>query len=439
MIKNGKKLSELFYNNKFLLIFSVVAAVIIWIVVAVEFSPETEITIRNVPVRVASTGVANSMKLEPFGAENLTVDVTVVGKRYIVEDDSVVKDIDAVANTASVTKAGTHKLSIDVGSISTRPQYEIVSYSVSEVEVLFDYYVEKQVPVNPVISIENGEFAAEGYFAEEFNPEVEKVTIYGPKSEVEAVMRVDAYATVAGNLVENNGFNASMKLAKLNGDTPRYVGIKSSKNDMSSGNIYINTVIYKEAVAESAVTFTDLPAGLENADNLIKYTVEPASAVFGFSDAVSEKVSVATISFNDLDFGSAAEQEFVVEYSANQGISVKDEETGKAGTQTFTIKVSLREINYSSIALPAQPESLSVKDINNKHHLKYEIVSLGDSQSISVCGFGDKVFSLTTSDLQLDFSAVPADASGEIEVPVVLDADYCWIESDYSLKVKIIK
>lgn len=439
MIKNGKKLSELFYNNKFLLIFSVVAAVIIWIVVAVEFSPETEITIRNVPVRVASTGVANSMQLEPFGAENLTVDVTVVGKRYIVEDDGVVNDINAVANTGSVTKAGVHKLSIDVGSISTRPQYKIVSYSVSEVEVLFDYYVEKQVPVNSVISIENGEFAAEGYFAEEFNPEVEKVTIYGPKSEVESVMKVDAFATVAGNMVESDGFSASMKLAKLNGDTPKYVGIKSATNDMSSGNIYINTVIYKEAVASSAVTFTDLPAGLENADSLIEYSVEPASAVFGFSDGVSETVSVATISFNDLDFKSGAEQEFVVDYSASRGVCIKDEETGKPGTQTFTVRVSLREVQYSSISLPSQPQSLSLKAINNKHHLEYEIVSLGDSPTVSICSFGDKVYSLTANDLQLDFSAVPADATGEIEVPVVLGADYCWIDGMYSVKVRIIE
>lgn len=439
MIKNSKKLSELFYNNKFLLIFSVVAAVIIWIVVAVEFSPETEITIRNVPIRVASTGVADSMQLEPFGAENLTVDVTVVGKRYIVEDDGVVNDINAVANTGSVTKAGVHKLSVDVGSISTRPQYKIVSYSVSEVEVLFDYYIEKQVPVNPVISIENGEFAAEGYFAEEFNPEVEKVTIYGPKSEVESVMKVDAYATVAGNMVENDGFTASMKLAKLNGDTPKYVGIKSATNDMSSGNIYINTVIYKEATASSAVTFTDLPAGLENADNLIEYSVEPASAVFGFSDGVSETVSVATISFNDLDFNSGAEQEFVVDYSASRGVCVKDEETGKPGTQKFTVRVSLREVQHSSIVLPAQPESLSIKDINNKHHLKYEIVSLGDVPSIGVCSFGDKAYSLTTNDLQLDFGAVSADVAGEIEVPVVLGADNCWIDGEYKIKVRIIK
>ncbi len=439
MIKKGKKLSDIFYNNKFLLIFSVVAAVIIWVVVAVEFSPETEITIRNVPVRVVSTGVANSMNLEPFGAENLTIDVTVVGKRYIVEDDGLIKDIDAVANTGSVTKAGTYKLGIDVGSVSSRPQYKIVSYSSSEVEVLLDYYVEKQVPVNLVVSIENGEFAAEGYFAEKFNPEVEKVTVYGPKSEVESVMQVDAYATVAGNMVENNGFNASMKLSKLNGDTPRFTGIKSSKTDISSGNIFINTVIYKEAVAESAVTFTDLPAGLENADNLIEYTVEPASAVFGFSDEVAEKVSVATISFNDLNFKSGAEQEFVVDYSVHQGVSVKDEETGMPGTKTFKIKVSLREIRYSDIALAPQSDGFSFKDINNKHQLKYEIVSLGEAQSVSVCSFGDKVYSLTANDLQLDFSAVSADATGEIDVPVVVDADYCWIDTPYSVKVRIIR
>ena len=107
-MKNSRKLSDLFYNNRFLLIFSVVAAVIIWVVVAVEFSPETTITVRNVPIRISSTGLIDSKKLEAFGAENLTVDVTVVGKRYIVEDDSIINDLDAVANTASVTKSGTH-------------------------------------------------------------------------------------------------------------------------------------------------------------------------------------------------------------------------------------------------------------------------------------------------------------------------------------------
>ena len=442
MSKSNRKVTDIFFNNRALLIFSVVAAVIIWVIVAVEFSPETQITIRNVPVRVASTSLTDSMQLEPFGAENLTVDITVVGKRYIVEDDSLVKDIDAFANTGSVSKAGTHRLNVEVGSVSTRPQYEIVSYSVSEVEVLFDYYVERQVPVVPVVSIENGEFAAEGYFAENFVPETEKVTIYGPKSEVESVMQVDAFATVEGNMKENDGFTASMRLVKKNGDTPRFVGIKSANNGVSSGNIFINTVIYKESSALSTVTFTNLPAGLENADNLVEYQIEPAQAVFGFSDEVTETVSVGTVDFNELDFKKGGKQEFVIEYTGKEGVVVKDDEANAPGAKTFTVTVTLKSLEYSNIPLPTAEEGYVIKDVSNKHHLRYEIVSYGDKESVSVCGFGDKVYSVTRDNLRLDFSAVSADASGEIEVPVVLVEDYCWIDSapeEYTAKIRIIR
>lgn len=441
-MKNSRKISDLFYNNRFLLIFSVVAAVIIWVVVAVEFSPETTITVRNVPIRISSTGLIDSKKLEAFGAENLTVDVTVVGKRYIVEDDSIINDLDAVANTASVTKSGTHKLSVDVGSVSTRPQYEIVSYTVSEVEVLFDYYVEKQVPVEPVVSVENGSFAADGYFAEDFEPAVEKVTIYGPKSEVESVMKVDAYATVAGNLKDNNGFTASLKLAKQNGDTPKYVGIKAVTEEMANGSIYINTLIYKEAKASAAVTFTDVPAGIADAGTIVEYKVEPAQAVFGFSDVVSESVPVATISFNEIDFRNKGEQIFVREYSGKEGVVIKDEETGKPGTGSFTVTVTVKNVGYVTVDLPTEENPYAMKDISNRHGLKYEIVGYGKQSMVGVFGASENVYSVSAQDLQLDFSSVAADATGVIEVPVILGRDSCWLDgepSDYTVKVNIIR
>ena len=441
-MKSSRKISDLFYNNRFLLIFSVVAAVIIWVVVAVEFSPETTITVRNVPIRIASTGLIDSKKLEAFGAENLTVDVTVVGKRYIVEDDSIINDIDAVASTASVTRAGTHKLSVDVGSVSTRPQYEIVSYTVSEVEVLFDYYVEKQIPVVPVVSVENGNFAAEGYFAEDFEPSVEKITIYGPKSEVESVMKADAYATVAGNLHDNNGFLASLKLAKQNGDTPRYVGIKAVTDEMANGSVYINTLIYKEATASAAVTFTDVPAGIADTGAVIEYKVEPAQAVFGFSEEVSETVSVASISFSEIDFGNPSEQTFVREYSGKEGVVIKDAEADKPGVGSFTVTVKVKNVGHASVALPTEENPYVMKDVSNRHGLNYEIVGYGKQPSVFVFGTSETVYSVSAQDLQLDFSSVAADASGIVEVPVVLGKDSCWLDgapTDYTVKVRIIK
>ena len=46
MMNNKQKFyNKIFYNNKYLLIFSIVVAVIIWVAVVMEFSPENEYTI----------------------------------------------------------------------------------------------------------------------------------------------------------------------------------------------------------------------------------------------------------------------------------------------------------------------------------------------------------------------------------------------------------
>lgn len=442
MIKNNRKFSELFYNNRFLLIFSVVTAVIIWLVVAVEFSPETKVTIKNVPIRVASTGIKDSMKLEAFGADNLTVDVTIVGKRYIVEDDDIINDIDVTANTGSVTRAGTYNLSVDVGSVSTRPQYEIVSYSVSEIEVLFDYYVEKQVPVEPQITVENGGLAADGYFADELSPEVNKITVYGPKSEVDSIMKIDALASVNGNMTESGGFNASLKLVKENGDTPKHVGIKAVTGEMASGNIYINAFIYKEATAVPVVNFTDIPAGYDENNLPVEWTIEPAEVIFGFTDTVKTDVTVATVSFNDLDFGKENSIEITKDFSGKEGVVVKDSETGQAGTVTFKITLTNKNIGYKNISLPSAENPYYIAAVNNKNNLQYEVVSYGTRAGVSINGPVNSVNAITQDDLRLDFSNVSSDATGVFEVPVILDNDLCWLTDDedsvFTVKVKII-
>ena len=52
-MKNKKqRFSDLFYDNRFVLVFSLIAAVVIWLVVVVEFSPEITILSRAFPFRL---------------------------------------------------------------------------------------------------------------------------------------------------------------------------------------------------------------------------------------------------------------------------------------------------------------------------------------------------------------------------------------------------
>ena len=52
MKKRKLPISKLFYNNRFAMVFSIIVAVIIWLVVALFFSPEVERVIKNVPVKI---------------------------------------------------------------------------------------------------------------------------------------------------------------------------------------------------------------------------------------------------------------------------------------------------------------------------------------------------------------------------------------------------
>ena len=74
---NVKGLRSLLYNNKFVLLLSVILAFGIWIWVSIEKSPEVEVTISSVPVKIdMDNSVPAQLNLQIFGDNNYTVDVT---------------------------------------------------------------------------------------------------------------------------------------------------------------------------------------------------------------------------------------------------------------------------------------------------------------------------------------------------------------------------
>ena len=75
--KNGKApfFHKLFYNNRYLAVFSFIAAFITWIVVVMEFSPETTYKIQDVPVEInIENTTAEKLDLQPFTEKEYTVD-----------------------------------------------------------------------------------------------------------------------------------------------------------------------------------------------------------------------------------------------------------------------------------------------------------------------------------------------------------------------------
>jgi len=76
----------MFENNKLNLLISIVAAICIWIYVTLMINPEVDAQIKNIPVELINLESIRDRGLTVSGAENFTVDVTVLGPRSEVSE-----------------------------------------------------------------------------------------------------------------------------------------------------------------------------------------------------------------------------------------------------------------------------------------------------------------------------------------------------------------
>lgn len=433
MIKKKRNIGDLFYNNRFLLVFSVCVAVIIWLVVAVEFSPETKVTIKNVPIKVVATGLDEESKLRPFGADNLTADITIVGKRYIVEDDKIINDLEIVANTGYVNSSGAHRLTVDVGSVSTRPQYEIVSCSVNEIEVMYDYEIEKQVPVIPEISIEKGELAADGYFASEFVPATQSVTVYGPKSEVDLINAVSAVGVVEGGFTTSGSMVATLSMVMSNKAEPVYTKLKSTGKIVANGQVNVNYSIYKEV--ENVNPYVDFNQnGVFYPEEMHTFTYEiiiPEGTVFGFRNGeIEENVLVAEINVGNINFDDNGIYTVTTAYKGMGSVAVKNGD--KKGVVDIVVRIKDNGTAIRPVSLKSNGKYLDIASLNPEDNFEYRIIDVaGDVDTILVKGPKEEVAMLDISCLRLDFGSIPAGTTGKVNVPIRLDSQYsgCWISN----------
>ena len=99
--KKRFSLRKLIYNDKNLIIISLLAAVCIWIATSMNLSPETTKNI-SVPLKIDfSDTVTEELGFKCYGESSMTVNVTVRAKKYLAKDISA-DDLDVKLDRKSV-------------------------------------------------------------------------------------------------------------------------------------------------------------------------------------------------------------------------------------------------------------------------------------------------------------------------------------------------
>ncbi|MBQ5994369.1 MAG: hypothetical protein IJL63_00765 [Clostridia bacterium] len=424
MKKSDKKfhfsISALFNNNKFVFVFSLVAAFSIWLWVSINKSPVVENVIASVPVQIDLTdSIPSQLGLQVFGNNEYSVDVTVSGKKFVV-NELTADDVKVTALTNYVDSAGNKTLTLKATNSSGK-EFDIVSLSQNYISVFFDTLKETEFAVETNLTSELSTVVPDG--CKLGTPILSKNTIVvsGPASEVSSITGVVASYKVTQQL--NATTTVTPNLEFVGASSMQLTNVSFGTDD---ANITMTLPVLKEVTLPTAVTYKNAPANVLAGN--VNIAITPATVTLGIPIEQIEQtkeIVVGSIDFSKINTGNnyfTFKSEDIADYDFDENV------------KEFKVVLKMADCESKSLNIPA--ENITVSKENSSY------ISVIKSQSVNqvkVIGPADQVKDITADMLSVsvDLSTVELH-NGSNTVPVVIAIKgntTCWVYGEYTVNV----
>lgn len=428
--------NKIFYNNKYLLLFSIILAVIIWAAVVMEFSPESEYVITSVPVKVSSDGTdAAATGLRPFGTEDLTVDVTIAGPRYSTKKSDITPDdFDIEAVVSNVTSVGEHELTLKYSVVDKRAPYEIKSISKQTVWVYFDNYTSEKVLPIELMGIPEGDLAKEGLYCEGVILSQNSVTVSGATSQINSLGE-KIYASFDSSgmsfpLSETVNFDVNLVLQDANGKRLNYITI------VDSADITGSIPVLEIKNTKTFVSFKNMPKSSGNSmPSNISYSITPEYVdVAAASDVLSSMSSfdIGVIDFKKIYPGTNT---FIFKSDEITSAKIADESVSE-----FRVVVTVTDVTTARMSIPSN--RASIKNVPDGYR-----ATLVDSayciENVTFAGPSSTLENLISSDISVTVNMETLSQLNEglndVSATIVVNQNGVWACGEYTVKVNVEK
>ena len=418
-IPGNFSLRKLLYNKRFTIPFSLVTAFVFWLIIMINQNPDIDRTFTDVPVNInlENTYAAENDLAIIGDISSQRFTVTIRGPSYVVSALQV-GDFYVYASAAAINAPGDYQLEVSGGKNTALSDYEFVSISPSTVTVNFDYVDTKEFTIK---ANAEGVSAAEGLIAENAvvsGTESDTITIQGPRTVINTIDSVVAYAAVNDTLSESTTYDAEIRLYDANGER-----IDMTNLTLSETAVKVTVPISKSKTVPVAADFSNLPSGFDKGS--ISYDIDHETVtVIGTPDAI-DQITQVTLSAIDITTVSVSSYSFDVSPRLLDGVRLLDT------IEHFTVTVDVsgyteRTFTVSDIRYTGLPSGLSAS-------------SGAAIRNVRICGPASVLNRLRSNMLyaQVDLSDV---AAGEHTVYAVIGCDdynNIWQVGTYSTAVKI--
>lgn len=354
---------KLIYNDKYLIIISVLAAICIWIATSMNLSPETTKTI-TVPVTVDfSDSVTEELGIKCYGEESFTVDVTVRAKKYLAKDITS-DDLNVRLQTNTVTTTGTHEVPINVTS-NDNAEFSVDSYYPTVYTAYFDVPEEQEMEIK--LNYSSDDYIADGYVSGENLLNEPSVVVSGPKTYVSRVSEVVADVSIQSKLQETATFNIEPKAVDVYGNTVDYVSLK-----YGAEKITLTVPVLKVVDLNTHVTLADAPETVDLSKIDVAYSVNSIKA------GVLESAGIKAAELGEVRFSSlkVGRNIFTFDVTQLEGITVLDD------TEKVTVTVTVPS-DYRSKDITVAPTGVKLNNIPDGYAAK---VTALDTRAVTIIG-----------------------------------------------------
>ena len=428
-------------NNKFVAVLSLVLALVIWLIVALQMSNQTVTNVNDIPVEVDTT-TPDNLELRMFGQTDLRVSVKVSGKRYEVSPVVLTSDdFVATASTANVTTWGKHTLPINVRFKDTNTDVQIVSFTPASVEVFFDTEKKIVLPIEVKVTAEDDQIVAkdDGFtllknhepFASSAN-----VTIIGAETDVTKIAHVVAEVKPDEPLRETTSFpSVDLQLLTADNGTVRRSYLRIDGDE----TVTVTVPIYKLMQLQPTVSSNTSPPYF--AEHPIQYQFNPSGPVNvavltksseSTDSAAADTLTTDTLTLGAIDFSAVMPGSNAFEFTSkdiDERIQLTDE------VDAFLVSFFIDGFQTRKIVVPTDSAIFSALPQDVRAAIPESTIE------VTVNGLPDELESLTAGSFTItaDVSDLPQ-TPGTYEIPLNVtmnNARSCWVYGSYSASVVV--
>lgn len=433
-MNNSRKsiIERIVFNDRALMVFCVIMAIVIWASVKINYSDEVTRTLSDVKINITAS-VDEDAELTAFIDETeLYCEVTVKGKSYDINSYSLSKDeIIVEATGAYVDSAGYRVLNLSAktadGGIA---DIEITKISPSSISVYYDrkttdtFNVEAKLG-NDLSSLVEGEYAVGQPV-----PSMNTVDVTGPATILNRLSKVYFTAQIKEDslpLTASKNLPAKIAFDLENEDEAKYLICEGVNNESNPATVTVPVYVIKEV--ETAVKFVNQPAIFS--EKVEAVAISPKTVKISYNpqdDENFDKLYVATIDFSKI---SNKMNNFEFPVDEKLGVTLVDKEI-----ERFNVSVNMSEMSSKTLDKAPTKVVFLNQDENYNYAVDFENSNLDE---IVLIGPKESLQKITADDIQVEINVSSLTVNSRILQKVKVsnisiqsdDFDDCWVYGEY--------